>query len=313
MKSTKLEKTLFEYVFLRNFWPIGTVGHVSNHNQDDIRNFLASFAAKICGKREVVIDSHFGSTNSLKKIYKRLSSTGSKKRYLLHETETKLKKDLGLLYFWYTSENKRPPLNLDYNLFLTHDLDNYDGRNLYLPFWAAKLGRNIEESTKNQVKFFLERTVAQVPSNFACAVISNPEPLRMKFIQQLSKIGQVDIYGDLGIKLERKSELFRKYRFNICFENSRYPGYVTEKPFEAWELESVPVWDGIDQGNYLNRNGLINVTENGFNHSLTKISYLENNHHLIQEILQKPLLQKKYDYTELIDQAKAALQVILSK
>jgi hypothetical protein len=307
MKSNKLEKTSFENVYLRNFWPIGTVGHVSNLNQDEIRNFLASFAATVCGKRKVVIDSHFGSTNPLKKIYKRLSSTGSKKRYLLHETETTLKKELDALHFWYTSENKRPPLSLDYNLFLTHDFDDYDGRNLYLPFWAAKLGGNIEESTKKQIKFFFERTVPQVPRNFACAVISNPEPLRMEFIRQLSKIGQVDVYGNLGIKLERKSELFRKYRFNICFENSRHPGYVTEKPFEAWELESIPVWDGIDQGNYLNRDGLINVTEIGFNNSLSEISHLENNHQLIQEMLQKPILQKKYDYDGLVNQARIKL------
>ena len=38
----------------------------------------------------------------------------------------------------------------------------------------------------------------------------------------------------------------RNYRYFLCFENDLYPGYVTEKPIEAWASGSVPLWRGID-------------------------------------------------------------------
>jgi hypothetical protein len=36
----------------------------------------------------------------------------------------------------------------------------------------------------------------------------------------------------------------RKYKFNLCFENVRYPGYVTEKIFDAMVAGTIPVYWG---------------------------------------------------------------------
>jgi hypothetical protein len=221
------------------------------------------------------IDSHFGSKSIFDKITNKLISNIVKKQYIAHGYEMELVKTAKALYVWYTSENRRPPLNLEYDLFLSHDLEPYNDRNLYLPFWATKLGNNLSESTRNQKELMLNRKINSVPTNFACAIVSNPEPARMEFIRQLSKIGKVDIYGKLGKELSSKTKLLNKYRFNVCFENSIFPGYVTEKPFESWEYESIPIWSGFDAGNYLNPSAIINVNEFGFRNSLDKISFLE--------------------------------------
>jgi hypothetical protein len=308
MKTKKIEHTLYDNVFLRNFWPIGTTGHVSNYNLDTTRNFLANFVSEVSDNNFTFIDSHFGSKSIFDKITNKLISNIVKKQYIAHGYEMELVKTAKALYVWYTSENRRPPLNLEYDLFLSHDLEPYNDRNLYLPFWATKLGNNLSESTRNQKELMLNRKINSVPTNFACAIVSNPEPARMEFIRQLSKIGKVDIYGKLGKELSSKTKLLNKYRFNVCFENSIFPGYVTEKPFESWEYESIPIWSGFDAGNYLNPSAIINVNEFGFRNSLDKISFLEKNPSEIHKILQLPILLKPFDFNDLVNKAKYLLE-----
>jgi len=307
MKTKKIENTSNSNVFLRNFWPIGTHGHVSHENIDVTRNFLASFVSEISGNNSALIDSHFERKSIFARISNILIKDNAEKQYIAHGNEITMVKTIKAFYVWYTSENRRPPLNLDYDLFLSHDFELYNGRNIYLPFWATKLGNNIVESMKNQEKLLRGREINSTPVNFACAVISNPEPVRMEFIRQLSKIGKVDIYGKLGKKLSSKDELFNKYRFNICFENSNYPGYVTEKPFEAWGQESVPVWSGFDSGDYLNPSAIINVGEIGFKKALEQIYSLEKNYEKINKIIQLPILKKAYDYKDLSTKSKNIL------
>jgi hypothetical protein len=35
-----------------------------------------------------------------------------------------------------------------------------------------------------------------------------------------------------------------QYKYMICLENSWEPGYITEKPFQAWFAGTVPIYDG---------------------------------------------------------------------
>ena len=47
----------------------------------------------------------------------------------------------------------------------------------------------------------------------------------------------------------------------LCFENDVYPGYVTEKPFEAWATGAVPLWRGSDPAGYLNPSAILNEVD----------------------------------------------------
>ena len=41
-----------------------------------------------------------------------------------------------------------------------------------------------------------------------------------------------------------KLEFLSQFTFNLCFENSQAPGYLTEKPFDALIAGSVPIYEG---------------------------------------------------------------------
>ncbi len=89
---------------------------------------------------------------------------------------------------------------------------------------------------------------------------------RLEAIGYFCGLGQLDLYGrgwnslwrippkyrrqlypviGRGIKsVDDKISLLKRYRFNLCFENVRYPGYVTEKIFDAMIANTIPVYFG---------------------------------------------------------------------
>jgi hypothetical protein len=45
-------------------------------------------------------------------------------------------------------------------------------------------------------------------------------------------------------RVENKLETLRNYRFSLCFENSRFPGYVSEKIFDCFFTRTIPIYLG---------------------------------------------------------------------
>ena len=135
-----------------------------------------------------------------------------------------------------------------------------------------------------------------------CAVIGNPEPMRLNFIQHLQKTIPVDIFGNLtGNYVSDKDSLIKDYAFNICFENDLYPNYITEKIFESWQAGCIPIWWGIDQANYLNRSAYLNLANNNFEKTVAEIFEISQNKELINKMVNFPILQKPFDYDLLIN------------
>lgn len=62
-----------------------------------------------------------------------------------------------------------------------------------------------------------------------------------------------------GIKsVDDKISLLKLYRFNLCFENIRYPGYVTEKIIDAMIANTIPVYFGApDIADFIPREAFI--------------------------------------------------------
>ncbi len=167
-------------------------------------------------------------------------------------------------HIWFTGENVRPPAG-PWDGYLTYDLDPLDGRNAYLPLWWHSVGllgkaRSIFTSAMPSWEKLLQpRDPGGRRPKFACAFINNPEPMRLHAIAELSDVGQVDVYGgSVGRPVPDKAAVARDYRFIVCFENDIYPGYVTEKPLEAWATGAVPLWRGADPAGYLNDAAMIN-------------------------------------------------------
>lgn len=85
---------------------------------------------------------------------------------------------------------------------------------------------------------------------------SHHVPYREKFFKQLSKYKKVDAPGksmnnmpsvdDLykGDKWQIKHQFLSAYKFTIAFENYVYPGYQTEKLYDAMLCKSLPIYCG---------------------------------------------------------------------
>jgi len=101
------------------------------------------------------------------------------------------------------------------------------------------------------------------PDKFACAIFGNRQHLRYMATQLLERFGKVDIFGkSVGRPIFSKMAVMPEYKFNLCFENSILPGYVTEKALQAKMAGCIPLYWGdpayrVD----FNAKSLINIYE----------------------------------------------------
>lgn len=167
---------------------------------------------------------------------------------------------------WFTGENVRPPTG-PWSGYFSFDLDDLGGRNVYLPFWFECIGLLSRPTVAfagepgNWETLLNERpTLQDGREKFMCTFIGNPTSMRSQAIAAMSRIGRVDVYGKAsGVPVKDKHEVAKDYQFVLCFENDLYPGYVTEKPFDAWSTGAIPVWWGCDPAGYLNARALLNL------------------------------------------------------
>src|SRR5438477_5869415 len=148
-------------------------------------------------------------------------------------------------------ENQRPNYRW-YRYSMSSDFDTYAGRNCRVPNWYTQLKwpgiipdkrsrkpgdpHGFEPLVDIDVLLEPRRTNVVERERFCCFVSSNAEPYRIFCAERLSCAGQVDCYGRTAGKIVEgsKYDLLSSYRFNLCFENSIFPGYYTEKLLHAW-------------------------------------------------------------------------------
>lgn len=211
---------------------------------------------------------------------------------------------------WYCGENIRVPMG--YDLTLSCDIDDYAGSNVYAPFWLSRVDSGLTNRCAAPRAQLIGddlvrcRRVDQERPHFCAVVISNPHPLRIRAISALSVLGKVDVFGRaMGRPIADKQELLSNYRFSLVFENDLYPGYVTEKPFDAWAAGTVPLWWGDDAAGYLNPDALVNLaTLSSLAEFVELVADLERDVHARTRITQEPLLLRNYDHDPLIDRIR---------
>jgi hypothetical protein len=206
---------------------------------------------------------------------------------------------------WYSGENLRPPVGFD--LTLSFDLDDYGGSNVYAPFWLDRVesdtGVSFRERPAALDALLKPRVVADTRQRFCAVVMSNPHPLRIRAIQALERLGPVDIYGwAFGRPIKDKTAILRDYRFCIAFENDLYPGYVTEKPVDAWMAGAVPLWWGSDPAGYLNPRCLVDLAALGSLAALGEhVRELERDQAAWAAKAAEPLLLKPFDHQHVVN------------
>jgi hypothetical protein len=211
------------------------------------------------------------------------------------------------LNIWYTGENIRPPLHLDYDYFLSFDQDDFSGKNIYFPLWYLDYDWGFGEKFRPRiglevkgVELSKSRRLISEKTGFACAFIGHIHPIRYEALRQFAEIGKVDIFGRaVGRPVASKFLVASKYRYTICFENDLYPGYVTEKLLDAYYCETVPIYwgdtglqDVVNDKSYLNLRDYI--TLDSFKEKVTSIQFEEYN-----ELYGQPFLRNLPDLTQL--------------
>lgn len=120
-------------------------------------------------------------------------------------------------------------------------------RRLRLPPYVAYLlhsGRSLVRTKKPSA-----REALADKTKFCNFVYSNEHaPERIRLLEMLNKYKRVDSGGavanNMGSLVRHKLSFIADYKFTIAFENSSYPGYVTEKLVEPLLERSLPIYWG---------------------------------------------------------------------
>ena len=111
-------------------------------------------------------------------------------------------------------------------------------------------------------------------TKFCNFLYSHQVPYREAFFKQLSKYKRVDSPGKSmnnmsgidtiysGDRWSVKKQFLSDYKFTIAFENDVFPGYQTEKFYDAAKADSIPVYCGDPLiGEIFNKNSFINTLD----------------------------------------------------
>jgi hypothetical protein len=236
----------------------------------------------------------------------------AKQRDVRHNPQPSVR---GARSIWITGENVRPPGG-SWDGYLSFDLDPLEGRNAYFPIWWMPLGllgprrRSLLGRDLGWTEL-LERRHGEASrrERFMCAFIGNPTPVRWHAIQAFRRIGEVDVYGTYGNRItSSKHDISTHYRFQLCFENDLYPGYVTEKPIDAWAAGCIPVWWGSDPAGYLNPRALINAADYRSLAELGQaVARLDSDPAAMDDVTSLPLLSRPPDLRDAISVIRSAL------
>jgi alpha(1,3/1,4) fucosyltransferase len=158
----------------------------------------------------------------------------------------------GITKIFFTGENRRP-WNYKADYFLTFDHMS-DSRHYRLPLYV--LDNWVHQNLIGLPDIRQGRLYAD-KIDFCSFVVANSGCTeRNNIFHKLSAYKKVNsggpLFNNVGFVLPRdginaqktKFQFLAQHKFNICYENSSYPGYVTEKLFHAFYCSTVPIYWG---------------------------------------------------------------------
>jgi hypothetical protein len=185
---------------------------------------------------------------------------------------------------WCTEENFRPNFTkCDYALTFDH-LDN-DPRHLRLPLYVRYLFHHWQNTGRELIKppDFNPSAILASKTKFCNFVYSNANAkTRIEFFHKLSKYKKVDsggaVLNNLKHRPSNKLEFIQPYKFTIAFENSSWPGYVTEKLVEPMLMDSIPIyWGSPTVGHEFNSRSFINCHDHlSLDEAVKQVILLDN-------------------------------------
>jgi hypothetical protein len=188
----------------------------------------------------------------------------------------------------FIAENLRPNY-WESDFSLSFDFEEYNHRNFRLPLYT--MYGDITSLLEKNRNF----TEVDLNSKFCNLISSNPNAnVRNTFFNLLNSQKRVDSGGgylnNIGFNVQNKLQFIKEYRFTISFENSSFPGYTTEKIYEAMISGSIPIYWGNERiGEEFNTKSFINVHDyKNLNEAVEHVLDLENNPNMYRDLFSQP-------------------------
>ena len=135
--------------------------------------------------------------------------------------------------------------------------------------------------------------------DFCPFVVSNSfaDELRVELFDRLSeyKSKRVDSRGkyrnNISGPVQDKLQFEKKHKFSICCKNSSSPGYTTEKPYQAFRAQTVPIfWRNPKVSRVFNHKAFTNVSDlPTLNDIVDYVKYLNENNNAYYAMLREPI------------------------
>lgn len=187
----------------------------------------------------------------------------------------------------YFSENIKPDLSIcEYAFGVPLESEIKDKKYRRIQWHGINPTSLIKDLSDNDIDEILNKK-----SKFCNFLYSHKVPYREEFFKQLSKYKKIHAPGKsmnnmssidslfTGDIWERKRKFLSTYKFTIAFENYAYPGYQTEKLYDAMQVNSLPIYCGdsniaeiFNTNSFLNAPDYINYKYTPIISSLEKIS-----------------------------------------
>lgn len=260
----------------------GRVNVVTSHHEKVDLEIVSVFCNKSLPRQAML---KFGSlaSDSMKWDYLARSGRGFRLEY-----KTKARRRI-----WYTGENRRPPFG-EFDATISFDPTDVVSNNVFFPYWMYRLdwGFDLYEFEQSPRPESLMEGRAYINRNRkACSFSSLRETNRERILKSVQKIFPVDVFGSAYRKpVTSKVSTSEDYAFQICTENDLYPNYVTEKLQESWICRNIPIWSGLDNESFFNREAFIDVTFSSLESIQEKLMAISQDQ--IEYLQTRPLLQK---------------------
>ena len=158
----------------------------------------------------------------------------------------------GIKKIFFTGENRRP-WNYQADFFLSFD-HMHDAKHYRLPLYVLDNWVHVNKIGLPDIR---QGRLYADKLDFCSFVVANGGcSERNSIFHKLSQYKRVNsagpLFNNMGFVLPRdginaqksKFHFLAQHKFNLCYENSSYPGYVTEKLFHAFYCSTIPIYWG---------------------------------------------------------------------
>ena len=156
-----------------------------------------------------------------------------------------------IIKIFYTGENIRPNFD-DCTYSFTFDFEDHGGKNVRIPLWMLQLDWYEKGGYGNPqyvvpLEDIRDNDFIRKPKTEFCALMcSSLRDNRVECFEKLGVHGTCHGYGkpfgNWTYGEDVKMDTLSHYRFSICFENTKYPGYYTEKLLHAKLSGNIPIY-----------------------------------------------------------------------